>query len=106
MAERGFIGINLALKLKERYPAYAVIAFDNLKRRGSELNLTDLQENGIRFSHGDIRNPEDLLAAGEFDVMIEASAEPSVTAGLDSDPTYVINNLYGFDQLLQCLPKE
>lgn len=28
--------------------------------------------------------------------MVEASAEPSVTAGLDSDPTYVINNnLYG-----------
>jgi CDP-paratose 2-epimerase len=92
----GFIGSNLALKLKERYPSYTVIAFDNLKRRGSELNLTDLQENGIRFIHGDIRNPEDLLAAGEFDVMIEASAEPSVTAGLDSDPTYVINNnLYG-----------
>ena len=32
----------------------------------------------------------------DFDVLIEASAEPSVTAGLDSDPTYVINNnLYG-----------
>ena len=36
------------------------------------------------------------MALGNFDVLVEASAEPSVTAGLDSDPTYVINNnLYG-----------
>jgi CDP-paratose 2-epimerase len=92
----GFVGSNLCLKMKERYPGYSIIAFDNLKRRGSELNLIDFQQNGIRFIHGDIRNPEDLLAAGAFDVLIEASAEPSVMAGLDSDPTYVINNnLYG-----------
>lgn len=72
------------------------MAFDNLKRRGSELNLSDFQKLGIPFIHGDIRNAEDLSGIGAFDVMIEASAEPSVTAGLDSDPTYVINNnLYG-----------
>ena len=52
--------------------------------------------NNIDFIHGDIRNNEDVQAIGNFDVLIEASAEPSVTAGLDSDPTYVINNnLYG-----------
>jgi CDP-paratose 2-epimerase len=92
----GFVGSNLCLSLKRKYPQYTIVAFDNLKRRGSELNLADFQENGIGFIHGDIRNPEDILAAGPFDVLIEASAEPSVTAGLDSDPTYVINNnLYG-----------
>jgi CDP-paratose 2-epimerase len=92
----GFVGSSLALKLKERYPDYSVVAFDNLKRRGSELNLSDFQKAGIGFIHGDIRNAEDLNSAGDFDVLIEASAEPSVLAGLDSDPTYVINNnLYG-----------
>jgi CDP-paratose 2-epimerase len=92
----GFVGSNLCLKLKGKYPDYVFIAFDNLKRRGSELNLAAFKEKGISFIHGDIRNAEDLLAAGPFDVLIEASAEPSVTAGLDSDPTYVINNnLYG-----------
>jgi CDP-paratose 2-epimerase len=92
----GFVGSNLCLKLKERYPAYTLVAFDNLKRRGSELSLVDFHREGIRFVHGDIRNAEDLVAAGPFDVLIEASAEPSVMAGLDSDPTYVINNnLYG-----------
>lgn len=92
----GFVGSTLCLKLKEKYPIYEIVAFDNLKRRGSELNLSDFQKAGIPFIHGDIRNNEDLNALGQFDVLIEASAEPSVTAGLDSDPTYVINNnLYG-----------
>ena len=92
----GFVGSTLCLQLKTKYPSYEIVAFDNLKRRGSELNLADFQKQGIPFFHGDIRNNEDLLAVGSFDVLIEASAEPSVTAGLDSDPTYVINNnLYG-----------
>ena len=92
----GFVGSTLCLQLKDNYPSYDIVAFDNLKRRGSELNLADFQKKGIPFFHGDIRNNEDLSALGNFDVLIEASAEPSVTAGLDSDPTYVINNnLYG-----------
>jgi len=92
----GFVGSNLCLRLKDKYPDYSIIALDNLKRRGAELNLTEFQQKNIRFVHGDIRNPEDILAAGPFDVLIDASAEPSVIAGLDSDPTYVINNnLYG-----------
>ena len=92
----GFVGSTLCLQLKVKYPSYEIVAFDNLKRRGSELNLIDFQKNNISFIHGDIRNNEDLESLGNFDVLIEASAEPSVTAGLDSDPTYVINNnLYG-----------
>ena len=88
----GFIGSSLCLWLKAKYPDYSIVAFDNLKRSGSELNLPDLKKSGIEFIHGDIRNKEDLDVIGGFDVLIEASAEPSVMAGLNSDPTYVINN--------------
>lgn len=92
----GFIGSTLCIKLKEKYPDYTIVAFDNLKRRGSELNLSEFKKMGIAFIHGDIRNNEDVLSVGEFDILIEASAEPSVMSGLNSDPTYVINNnLYG-----------
>jgi CDP-paratose 2-epimerase len=92
----GFVGSSLCLKLKSKYPLYSIIAFDNLKRRGSELSLFDFKLHGIEFIHGDIRNNEDLQSIGAFDVLIEASAEPSVMAGLNSDPTYVINNnLFG-----------
>ena len=92
----GFVGSTLCIQLKNKYPQYEIVAFDNLRRRGSELNLIDYKNSGIDFIHGDIRNNEDILAIGKFDVLIEASAEPSVTAGLDCDPSYVINNnLYG-----------
>lgn len=92
----GFIGCSICIKLKSKYPNYSILAFDNLKRRGSELNLVDFIALGIDFIHGDIRNKEDLNALGGFDILIDASAEPSVLAGLNSNPDYVINNnLYG-----------
>lgn len=88
----GFVGSNIALYLKQQYPSYSVIIFDNLKRRGSELNLLEFRQHDITFIHGDIRNPEDLEQLPAFDCMIEASAEPSVMSGLDGSPAYVINN--------------
>lgn len=92
----GFVGSNIALKLKQDYPAAKIIALDNLKRRGSELNISRLREADIQFIHGDIRNPEDFNAIGEISVLIEAAAEPSVLSGIDSTPDYVLNsNLVG-----------
>jgi CDP-paratose 2-epimerase len=88
----GFVGSNLCVFLKKKYNSYSIIAFDNLKRRGSELNLIEFNELGIEFIHGDIRNVEDLNDIGIFDLLIEASAEPSVLSGLNSDPSYIINN--------------
>ncbi|MEO5892831.1 MAG: NAD-dependent epimerase/dehydratase family protein [Ferruginibacter sp.] len=92
----GFVGSNLAFLFKTKYPDYSVIAFDNLKRRGSELNLSRLKAVGVEFIHGDIRNKEDFDEIGPVDIVIEAAAEPSVLAGIDSTPDYVINtNLLG-----------
>jgi|688.fasta_scaffold128664_2 CDP-paratose 2-epimerase len=92
----GFVGSSLCLELKKKYPSYRVTAFDNLRRRGSELNLQEFRQTGVEFIHGDIRNEDDLAGLEGFDVMVEASAEPSVLAGLYSSPSFVIeNNLYG-----------
>lgn len=88
----GFVGSSICMHLKKKYPSYTIIAFDNLKRRGSEINLTDFKEKGIDFIHGDIRNVEDLESVVDYDILIEASAEASVLSGLDSNPNYVINN--------------
>ena len=76
----GFVGSNLAIMIKEKHPDFEIICFDNLKRRGSELNLARLKEKGIEFTHGDIRNKEDFEQMPNFDIMIECSAEPSVLA--------------------------
>ena len=92
----GFIGSNLAVAFKRRYPALNVIALDNLKRRGSELNLPRLKDAGVGFVHGDIRNREDLESIYEVDALIEASAEPAVMAGYHESPRYLIHtNLIG-----------
>jgi CDP-paratose 2-epimerase len=83
----GFAGSNLAIKLKKKYPHYQVIALDNLKRRGSELNLSRLRENNIHF-----RCKEDLFFENKIDIVIDASAEPSVLAGITSPVEQVMNN--------------
>jgi len=88
----GFAGSNLAIKLKDKYPDYNIIALDNLKRRGSELNLPRLREKKIQFQHGDIRCREDLHFEDKIDLVIDASAEPSVLAGITSPVEQVVNN--------------
>jgi CDP-paratose 2-epimerase len=91
----GFVGSNLAIALKCGYEDVRVTVLDNLKRRGSELNLTRLQQQGVRFVHGDIRNPEDLALTG-LDLVMECSAEPSVLAAYDGAAEYVVRtNLLG-----------
>lgn len=93
----GFVGSNLALRMRARYPDARIVVADNLKRRGSEFNLPRLSAARIEFVHADVRNAEDLAFPGiAFDLVLECSAEPSVLAGFDAGPTYLINtNLIG-----------
>jgi CDP-paratose 2-epimerase len=93
----GFAGSSLAISLKKKYPAYHIVCLDNLKRRGSELNIERLRSHNIEFVHGDIRNMEDFDVVGNnVSTIIEASAEPSVLAGMEGTPGYLINtNLSG-----------
>jgi len=98
----GFVGSNLALAFKRDRPSVSVVALDNLNRRGSELALARLRAGGVDFMHGDVRAPADLAASGSVDLLIEASAEPSVHAGYDGDPNYLIQtNLSGAANCLE-----
>jgi CDP-paratose 2-epimerase len=88
----GFVGANVAIGVASRRRDWAIVALDNLRRRGSELNLARLREHDVEFIHGDVRVLDDVLGAGEFDAIVECSAEPSVLAGGD----YVVQaNLIG-----------
>lgn len=92
----GFIGANVAIGLAHRHPAWDITALDNLRRRGSELNLPRLREAGVSFLHGDVRVLDDLLVIGDIDALVECSAEPSALAGVDGSPDYVVQaNLVG-----------
>ena len=98
----GFVGGSLARYFLCGSTGNSVVLFDNLRRRGSEWNLAGLLAEGAQFVHGDVRNQADLEALeGKFDVLIEASAEASVHAGIADSPRYVLDtNLIG---ALNCL---
>jgi CDP-paratose 2-epimerase len=91
----GFVGASISLALASRNPDWELVAFDNLRRRGSELNLPRLRPAGVDFVHGDVRESRDLLGVSRIDALIECSAEPAVLAGFES-PDYVVStNLLG-----------
>ena len=93
----GFVGANVAIALAQRHTDWELVALDNLYRRGSELNLPRLRDAGVQFVHGDVRSQDDVLAVGDVSAIVEASAEPSVMAGVGEDsPAYVVQtNLLG-----------
>lgn len=99
----GFIGACLAIGLKNSYSGWQIVCFDNLRRRGSELNLVRLRNHGVEFVHGDIRSSSDLdgAAISPPALIIDCSAEPSVLAGVTS-PDYVLQtNLIGTINVLE-----
>jgi CDP-paratose 2-epimerase len=92
----GFVGANLAIALAGRHPDWEVLALDNLKRRGAELNLPRLRAAGVRFEHGDVRDPDDLRSLPPVDALVECSAEPSALTGVDGATGYAVRaNLLG-----------
>ena len=92
----GFVGSNLAVSLASRHPEWEILVLDNLYRRGSELNLPRLEDAGVEFVRGDVREPDDLDRLSEISALIECSAEPSVMSGTDGDTAYLVHtNLTG-----------
>ncbi|BBK43842.1 3-beta hydroxysteroid dehydrogenase [Allostella vacuolata] len=91
----GFVGSHLATMLKRDRDGARVIAFDNLKRRGSELALARLAAAGVEFVHGDVRAAADLAEVGAFDLLVDCSAEPSVHAGYDGGAEYLVDTNLG-----------
>lgn len=99
----GFLGSAVCLALKRHHENCSVVAFDNLRRRGSELNVGRLLQHGVEFVHGDVRDKGDLDLCSDLEAIIHCAAEPSVRVGTAVDVTYAIDtNLLG---TLNCLEK-
>jgi CDP-paratose 2-epimerase len=77
----GFVGQAICREIVEHLPDARVVAFDNLRRAGSELNRQELARRGVVVVHGDVRCQSDVDALGDCDWLIDAAAEPSVLAG-------------------------
>jgi CDP-paratose 2-epimerase len=80
----GFVGSSLAQGLVERREGISIFGIDNLMRPGSELNRARLRELGVALVHGDIRMPSDFESLPAVNWVIDAAANPSVLAGIQT----------------------
>jgi CDP-paratose 2-epimerase len=81
-----------------------VIGLDNFSRAGSQLNIAPLRKRGVTVHHADLRSPSDLESIPAVDWIIDASANPSVLAGVDgttSTRQLIEHNLYATVNLLE-----
>src|ERR1700726_2179570 len=80
----GFVGSSLAESLLDRREGLSIYGIDNLMRPGSESNRGRLQKLGVKFFHGDIRAASDFEPLPAVDWVIDAAANPSVLAGIQT----------------------
>ena len=84
----GFVGASISLALASRNPDWELIAFDNLRRRGSEVNLPRLRQAGVEFIHGDFREPGDLLGVSQIDALVECLGQPQCSSFASSSSSW------------------
>ena len=100
----GFAGSSIANTLIESHSNLQIFGLDNFSRKGSELNISDLANQGINLIRGDIRSQSDIDALPKADWVIDCAANPSVLAGLDgqsSSRQLMEHNLSGTINLLE-----
>lgn len=99
----GFVGSTVARRLAAA-GACEIHGMDNLSRPGSEQNRREITKLCTRFHHGDLRMESDLANISHVDWVIDASANPSVLAGVDgttSGRQVVEHNLHSTINLLE-----
>jgi CDP-paratose 2-epimerase len=100
----GFVGSSLVESLLERHENLSICGIDNLMRPGSEINRARLRKLGATFLHGDIRAASDFEGLPTADWVIDAAANPSVLAGVQSgfsSRQLFENNLSGLVNVLE-----
>lgn len=103
----GFIGSNLALKLKQK--GYEVTVLDNLSPQihGENSSLYESIKNEVRFIHGDVRKEKDWHTAlkGQH-VIIHLAAETGTGQSMYEVQKYVETNINGTAIMLDYLVNE
>jgi len=100
----GFAGINICKSLLLARSKLEITGLDNLSRKGSEHNVSKLQELGVSLLRKDIRNASDIEGLERFDWIIDCSANPSVLAGINGESSsrqLIEHNLLGTINLLE-----
>jgi CDP-paratose 2-epimerase len=100
----GFVGSALARCFLEALEGVEVLGVDNLIRPGSELHRHSLAKTGCKVFYGDLRSRTDIDQLPPVERVIDAAANPSVSAGVDglaSSRQVVEHNLLGTINILE-----
>lgn len=105
----GFIGTNLCLSALKK--GLKVVIFDNLSRRGTEINIDTIFSNGpkenIEFIKGDIRNFEEVKKLFEqhndADAIFHLAAQVAVTTSILNPREDFEINLLGTFNILEAM---
>src|SRR3984893_18223866 len=100
----GFVGSALARCFLETLEGVEVLGVDNLIRSGSELHRHSLAKTGCKVFYGDLRSRTDIDQLPPVEWVIDAAANPSVSAGVDglaSSRQVVEHNLLGTINILE-----
>jgi CDP-paratose 2-epimerase len=99
----GFIGVNSALRMAEEN--WDVTIFDNLSRKGAEINLEWLTSNDKKyhFIKGDVRNENDVglcFQNNKYDLILHLAGQVAVTASVENPrEDFEVNSLGTFNLL-------
>lgn len=104
----GFIGCNMADAFREKA---VITVFDNLSRRGAEVNLAWLRSRNprLKFVHADLRNYNDLCrpasrrALASADAVFHLAGQVAVTTSVANPREDFENNALGAFNLIQAL---
>ena len=102
----GFIGTNLCLSALEK--GIQVVIFDNLSRKGTDINLRLIQARDaarVNFVRGDIRNAEEVHALfadhGDADMIFHMAGQVAVTTSIKDPRDDFEINLLGTLNILE-----
>ena len=104
----GFVGSSLAIYLQKRIKNIEIFVIDNLIRNGSVLNLERIEKKNINFIHGDLSDYSNFNNLPNADLFIDAAADPSTLAGINSSTIGLINNNFmtTINSVEWCLEKQ
>jgi CDP-paratose 2-epimerase len=89
----GFVGANLCFGLAGCHPGWRLIAFDNLYRRGSELNLPRLRVAALAGIDGDTEYAARTSLLGAFNCLELARRDTAQLVFLSASRVYPFDKL-------------
>lgn len=99
----GFIGSNFARYYAETYPDANITVLDKLTYAGNRENISDLENDGFKFVHGDISDQsflDNLFENNNFDCVVNFAAETHVDRSIIDPHIFIETNVIGTHNLL------